>query len=227
MGIQTQVNWLGKSGGSSNSELKLNWREVNYCVIDLETTGLDLKNDEIISIGAVQIQSGRVISEANYYQQVRPKQIPSPSSIQIHGIRPVDLEGAPSIGEVLPEFAERIRGRVVVAHAAWVENAFLKDYLQDLHVDLSWRLIDTAGLARISNAVNEDLDHEPSLEHLARSLDLPVYSPHHALGDALTTAIIFLALATKLERAKREKDGSNLSLKQLLKMSEKSSRTPW
>ncbi len=208
-------------------DLNINWRDANYCVIDLETTGLDFKNDEIVSIGAVQIQSGRVITEANYYQQVRPRKILSPSSIQIHGIRSVDLADAPPIEEVLPPFVDKLSGRVLVAHAAWVENGFLRDRLRGFNLDISKGIIDTAGLARFCNVVEVDLVHEPSLEHLAKTLNLPVYSPHHALGDALTTAIIFLALATKLESAEREKGRSVLTLKELLKMSEKASRTRW
>lgn len=227
MGVETPVSLLARLKRSANMDLNVNWRDANYCVIDLETTGLDFKKDEIISIGAVQIQSGRIITAANYYQQVRPRQLPSPTSIQIHGIRAVDLEEAPPIEDVFPEFAERLRGRVVVAHAAWVENAFLKDRLQELNLDFSNGLIDTAGLARICGAVDADLDHEPSLEYLAKSLGLPVYSPHHALGDALTTALILLALATKLERSKRERGAPVLTLKALLKMSEKSSRMQW
>jgi DNA polymerase-3 subunit epsilon len=35
----------------------------------------------------------------------------------------------------------------------------------------------------------------------ARRLGLPVHSPHHAQGDALTTAQLFLALASRLDRA--------------------------
>lgn len=221
------MNLLARLKRSVHVDLNVNWRDAEYCVIDLETTGLDFKNDEIISMGAVSIQSGRVITQANYYQQVRPTQIPSPSSIQIHGIRAVDLADAPPIDVVFPQFADRLRGRVLVAHAAWVENAFLKDHLHELNLDFSKRLIDTAGLARVCNVVDADSVHEPSLEHLARSLKLPVYSPHHALGDALTTAIIFLALATKLESAGREKGESVLTLKELLKMSERSSRTRW
>ncbi len=205
----------------------MNWREVNYCSIDLETTGLDFKKDEIISIGAAQIQSGRIVTQANYYREVRPKQIPSPSSIRIHGIRAVDLESAPPIEEIIPEFAERLRGRVVIAHAAWVENGFLQDHLETINLDFSKKLIDTAGLARTCGVVDVDLDHEPSLEYLAKTLKLPAYSPHHALGDALTTAIIFLALATELERRKLEKGKSVLTLGELLKLSVKSARTQW
>lgn len=221
------MSWLGKLNRFAKSDLDTNWREVNYCSIDLETTGLDFKKDEIISIGAAQIQSGRIVTQANYYREVRPKQIPSPSSIRIHGIRAVDLESAPPIEEIIPEFAERLRGRVVIAHAAWVENGFLQDHLETINLDFSKKLIDTAGLARTCGVVDVDLDHEPSLEYLAKTLKLPAYSPHHALGDALTTAIIFLALATELERRKLEKGKSVLTLGELLKLSVKSARTQW
>ena len=221
------MSWLAKLNRRTNSDLDSNWREINYCVIDLETTGLDFKTDEIVSMGAVQIHSARIITEENYYREVRPKQNPTSTSIRIHGIRGVDLAGAAPIEEVLPEFASQVRGRVVVAHAAWIENAFLKDRLGNLDLDYSKRLLDTAALARTYDIVEEDTDHEPSLELLARVLKLPVYSPHHALGDALTTAVIFLALATEFERQKMEKGGSMLTLRELLKLSEKSARTQW
>ena len=43
-------------------------------------------------------------------------------------------------------------------------------------------------------------EHEPiALSDLARGLGLPVHRPHHADGDALTTAQAFIALATHLE----------------------------
>lgn len=225
MGIESHLSWFAKLNRRANSDLDSNWREINYCAIDLETTGLDFKTDEIISIGAVQIQSARIITEANYYREVRPKQDPTSNSIRIHGIRAVDLADAAPIESVMPEIADLLRGRVVIAHAAWIENAFLKERLRNLDIDYSKRMIDTAGLARACEFVEDDIDQEPSLELLARALKLPVYSPHHALGDALTTAIIFLALATEIERRKLEKGGSMLNLRELLKMSEKSART--
>ena len=59
-------------------------------------------------------------------------------------------------------------------------------------------MIDTAALARaLGYAKHSPQGREPSLELLARRLSLPVYAPHHALGDAITTAAVFLALATK------------------------------
>lgn len=227
MGIEGKLNWLGKFNRISKSELESNWRDIEYCSIDLETTGLDLKKDEIISIGAVQISHARANTEENYYREIRPRHMPTPSSILIHGMRAVDLEGASPIEVVFPEFAERIRGRVVVAHAAWVESGFLETHLEKVGIDISKRLIDTAALARTCDVVEVDFTSEPSLEHVARKLNLPAYSPHNALGDALTTAVVFLALATELERKRLEKGKSFLTLRELLKISAKSARTQW
>jgi len=225
MGIEVELIRLGKLNRLANSDLDSNWRDIDYCAIDLETTGLNLKRDEIISIGAIQIHQARIKTEENYYREVRPIQMPSPLSIVIHGIRAIDLETAPRIKDVLPDFVERMRGRVLIAHAAWVENAFLKRHLDGADLNILKRLIDTASLARTGKHVVNDIDREPSLELLAHKLNLPVYSPHHALGDALTTAIVFLALVTELEREKLDKGASMLTLRDLLKTSAKAART--
>ena len=58
--------------------------------------------------------------------------------------------------------------------------------------------------------------HAPSLSVLARSLNLPVHRPHHADGDALTTAQVFIALATHLETLE-----SPLTVGRLVGISEK------
>jgi DNA polymerase-3 subunit epsilon len=47
-----------------------------------------------------------------------------------------------------------------------------------------------------------------SLSELAGALGLPAERPHHALGDALTTAQVFLALATYLDGVRHETVGT-------------------
>ena len=55
-------------------------------------------------------------------------------------------------------------------------------------------------------------------------IHLPVYAPHNALGDALTTAVVFLALATELEREQLAKGASGLTLRKLLEISVKNAK---
>ena len=90
----------------------------------------------------------------------------------------------------------------MIAHAAWIERAFLSRLLRQAGLRFAAPVIDTAALARaLGYAQVGSQGREPSLELLARQLALPVYAPHHALGDAVTTAAVFLALATKAEKA--------------------------
>jgi DNA polymerase-3 subunit epsilon len=99
---------------------------------------------------------------------------------------------------VLLRLRDHVAGSALVAHAAWVERAFLNRALRPLGERVPDRLVDTAALARHLGLV-ERSEREPSLEALARQLRLPVHTPHHALGDAVTTAEVFLVEATAIE----------------------------
>jgi DNA polymerase-3 subunit epsilon len=89
---------------------------------------------------------------------------------------------------------------VLVAHVASVEEAFLGAALRQHGLRLSNRIIDTAALASELQRRRRQPRTDPTdLSSLARGLGLPVHRPHHADGDALTTAQVFLALATHLD----------------------------
>ena len=198
------------------------WRDYDFLAIDVETTGLDLVNDQVISIGAVPIHDGRFRGVGNFYQQVSPTRSPSASSIVVHGIRSGDLQAAQPAAEVFPHLIALMQERLIIAHAAWVEKAFLSHRLKSYGYAYPRRVVDTAALARNLGLVDLDSGYEPSLELLAKELNLPIYSPHHALGDAMTTAGLFLALVAKIERREREKGVDHLTLKKLLELSRQS-----
>ena len=60
------------------------------------------------------------------------------------------------------------------------------------------------GSAELPPAASEPV----GLSDLARSLGLPVHRPHHADGDALTTAQVFIALATHLDSVQAQTIGT-------------------
>jgi hypothetical protein len=66
-------------------------------VIDLETTGLDLRHDEIVSFGAVIIKGARILCETVAHGHVRPAREISTASVKVHGLRASDLLDAPPI----------------------------------------------------------------------------------------------------------------------------------
>jgi DNA polymerase III subunit epsilon len=185
------------------------WREAAYAVVDLETTGLDPKQDEIISFAAVPIDAGRITVGAVSTLMIRPSRMPEAETIRIHGLRPQDLAEAQELPAVLDGILEALTGRVLVAHAAWVERGFLSEAIKEAGVRLRRPVIDTAALFRRWEGRGGEGDEAAvRLSHAARELGLPVHRPHHADGDALTTAQLFLALATRLDAREPQRMGS-------------------
>ncbi len=177
------------------------WREVEYCVVDVEATGLDLRRDALISFGSVVITAGRMRCETAWYTDVRPAQRISAEAASVHGLRDQDLDAAPELEDVVDGIAAQLDGRVLVAHAAWVERAFLTRALRSGGRRLGTPVVDTAALLRVAGLAQAGTGYEPDVEEMAERLGLCVHTPHHALGDALTTGEVFLAVVTKLERA--------------------------
>jgi DNA polymerase-3 subunit epsilon len=175
------------------------WRAAEYCVLDLETTGLDLARDDIVSYGAALVVDGRIPVGRTAYREVRPTRPVSVEALTVHSLRTADLAAAPSIDEVLPDLIDLLAGRVLVAHAAWVERAFLDRALRGRGHRIGRTVVDTAALLRACRLADTSSGAEPNLEAAARRLGLPVHTPHHALGDAFTTAQLFLALVARLE----------------------------
>jgi len=174
------------------------WTSAPWAVLDFETTGLNARVDSIISVGVVPIDNASADLGSSYYSLVRPETPVSPASSEVHGLRAADLEEAPTCHHVAQALADAIGDRLLVAHAAWVETGFLAALQDHTGVGLPRPVADTAALCRRAGIVAAQPSHEPSLELVARRLQLPVYSPHHALGDALTTAVVFMALAHRL-----------------------------
>jgi DNA polymerase-3 subunit epsilon len=177
------------------------WREVELVVVDLETTGLNPLRDEIISFAAIPVSQGRVRPAEVVSTLLRPRRPPAAAGIRIHGLRESDLRDQPGLEQRIDVITGALRDRVLVAHCAWIETRFLAAALADHDRIPEGPVIDTmmlgpAVLARRGIPCPD----APSLEFLARALGLPVHRPHHADGDALTTAQVFIALAVHLER---------------------------
>jgi DNA polymerase-3 subunit epsilon len=176
------------------------WRLAEYASLDFETTGLDLRHDQVISFGAVPIRDGRVVLGGSTYREVQPSTALKPESIVVHGLRPVDLVEAPTLDRVEDDLREALAGRYVVAWAAEIEASFLARVFGRSATWWRRRIIDVLRLAILADrAVGEGHD-DYSLTAVADRLGVPVEQPHHALDDALTTAQVFLVLVPELER---------------------------
>jgi DNA polymerase-3 subunit epsilon len=165
--------------------------DLAYTVFDTETTGLDPDlGDEILSIGAARIVNRRLLRSETFDALVDPRRgIPEPS-IAIHGITPARVAGQPVIGEVLPRLWRFAEDTVLVGHNAAFDMRFLQRKEGETGVRFAQPVLDTLLLA----AVVQPSEASQSLESLAKRLGIALEGRHTALGDALVTGEIFLAL---------------------------------
>jgi len=185
------------------------WREADFCVIDIETTGLDPADDEIISFAALHVARGRLRLDDALYRLVRPRRMPGQETIVIHGLRSAELVDAAPFAETLDGLLEALTGRAMVAHVASIEEGFLGTAFRDSGIRFINPIVDTAALAAELFRLRERVPPRSlGLAPLADALGLPVHRPHEADGDALTTAQVFLALATHLDRFSPQTVGS-------------------
>lgn len=174
-------------------------------MVDLELSGLDPRRGEIVSFAALAIEDGRVVLHSAVAGLARPTRPLAAESIRVHGIRAADLAQAPALEVAIAPLLEAMSGRILVAHHAAVEKAFLRRALRGAGVRLRGPVLDTAVLARLWLAERDGvLPPRMELGQLARAHGLPVHAPHTAAGDALTTAQLFLASVSALDARRAE-----------------------
>ena len=181
------------------------WREARYCVVDLELSGLDPKVHEIVSFCAIPVDHGVLRLSGAVHGLARPTRPVPEEAIRIHGIRSADLADAPPIEEAVRAILPVMSGRILVAHHASIERAFLGRALRRAGVRIRGPVIDTAVLARLWIGERDGtVPSRMTLGGLATACRLPAHSPHTAVGDTLTTAQLFIATATQLDAVSPE-----------------------
>ena len=165
-------------------------------VIDTETTGLDPRKARVIELAGVRLLAGKLADGASFRQLLRPggDLIPAETT-RIHGIDDAAVAGAPVFADVWPAFQAFLAHSLLIGHTVGFDLAMLKREC-DL-AGLPWsrpRTLDTRLLAQI--AAPELAGY--TLEKLAGWLGVDAAGRHSALGDAITTARIFLALVPRL-----------------------------
>jgi DNA polymerase-3 subunit epsilon/ATP-dependent DNA helicase DinG len=168
------------------TQLKNNLNDIknnnNFCIIDLETTGLDPKNDCIIEIGIiVYVDSIVTKSFRSYINSHKP--IPSIVS-EITGITDADLTGSPEFMSVSNTIMELISDNTIVGHNIKFDLEFLKKY----GLLLNNRTIDTLDLSYVAFPMSTDY----SLAGLATYLKIDSAISHRALDDCKTTLELLL-----------------------------------
>lgn len=167
-------------------------------VLDTETTSLDARAARIIQIGAVRVKNGAIDPAERLDILVDPGQPIPPTTIKVHGITDAMVAGQAKFKEAASRLADFVGARPVIGHTIAYDTTVLqREYALAGLAYPKWRTLDVRHLARV--ATPELADH--GLDRLCEWLGIENAARHNALGDAVATAEVYLALIPRLRAA--------------------------
>jgi len=165
-----------------------------YVCLDTETTGLNPKKDEILSIGAVIIKDNKILMRKTLNIFVKPSKNVSAESIKIHHIRPIDLEHALDPKDAILELLDFIGCRPIVGYYIKFDMAMISKYTKKyIGIKLPNESIEVSSMYYKTRPKNSEYQFiDLKFDTIMKTLDIPVLGKHDALNDAIMTAMIFL-----------------------------------
>jgi DNA polymerase-3 subunit epsilon len=173
-----------------------------WVALDCETTGLDRRRDEIISIGAVRIAGERLLTSERLELLVHPERGVSPESVRIHRLRSRDLAQGLPAEEAVRRLLRFVGSRPLVGYYLEFDVAMLNRIARPLlGMSLPQQAIEVSALYydykfrqlppyRQHDNAGIDL----RFDTMMRDLDLPLRDAHDALNDAVMAGLAFIKL---------------------------------
>lgn len=168
---------------------------INAVAFDTETTGLDTSRARIIQIGGVRIRQAQVLAHESFTQYVNPAEPIPPASTVIHHITDADVASAATFEAVNNAFKLWCDDTILIGYATGFDLAMLRR--EHLLAGLAWEAPQALDVRHLAQIVAPNLP-DNSLDTLADWLGIKISGRHSALGDALATANIFIALIPRL-----------------------------
>lgn len=166
-----------------------------YLVIDLELTGLDAKQHEIVSVAWVLVDQQCIkLSKAEHYINKEVKQLEQ--SPIFHGIAQQEVAQGQSLSDILNKLSRHFDDAILVFHNATLDWSFLKCAFKAHGISAKPKLIvDTFQIEkkRLLQQGQEIALDDLTLSACRARYGLPYYANHHALTDATATAELLLA----------------------------------
>lgn len=170
--------------------------------LDCETTGLDTRHDEVLTIAAIRIRGRRILCADRLTLTLRPERAPTAETVKVHWLRPVDVAEGLTMAEALPQLLRFIGGRPLVGYFIDFDVAMLSRYarrqigcgLPNPTIEVSamyhrWRYAQSHWIGKTCDL---------KFDTIRRDLDLPLLPQHDAFNDALSAAMMFVTLRQRL-----------------------------
>ncbi len=166
----------------------------NFCVIDIETTGLDSTFNEIIDISAIKVKEFEIID--TFSTLVKPEEPIDEFITNLTGITNEMVFNSPKINDVMPEFLKFIGNNILIGHNVNFDINFIYDNCLRNGTYLGNDFVDTM---RISRRMHPELAHH-RLKDLVHFYSLEQETAHRALADCQTTLECYLKLRNEFSQ---------------------------
>ncbi|GCE17061.1 exonuclease domain-containing protein [Dictyobacter kobayashii] len=179
-----EIRWSLRAWKSTQQSLE----NVEFVVIDTETTGLRPGSDRVIEVAAVRVGRGQILD--SYHSLINPGRRIPPFIERFTGITQTMVNEAPLASQVLPELLDFIDGAPLVGHNLGFDLNFLTFEAQLLGLSFPIDGFDTIPLARRFLPALKRF----KLDMVAAHLNIETIHRHRAFGDAEVTAEVFLRI---------------------------------
>ena len=216
--LQQRLAKLPALAGLSECSL----REQRWVVLDLETTGLNMSKDRVLSIGAVVIEDGAIDFRQQFERTLQCRELKLSPSVLIHGLGPSAIAAGSDPAEALLELLEFIGDSPVLAfHAPFDQHMLGRAVKEHLGHKLQHVFLDVADIAPF--LCPQAQIREAGLDEWIEWFRLEVFERHNASADALATAELALIL---FSRARAQQIYSPLQLQQRLNQWKRRQQAP-
>ena len=173
-----------------------------WVALDCETTGLNVRSDEIISIGAVRIVGQRILTSQRLELLVRPDKGVSAESVRIHRLRSSDVAQGLPLDEAMRQLLHFIGSRPLVGYYLEFDVAMLQRAIRPLlgvglpqpKIEISALYYDHKFRQLPPYQQHDNADIDLRFDTLMADLQLPRRDAHDALNDAVMAALAFIKL---------------------------------
>ena len=160
----------------------------SYVSFDIETTGFNHLEDEIIEIGAIKVENGEIVDK--FETLICPEKLIDFTITELTGISNAMVLDAPTISEKIISFLDFVDNYVVLGHNVKFDIRFIKAACSKVKKDFNNTYIDTLDLSR---------DYLPQLSHhrlqdMCEVFGIDNINSHRALSDCIATHELYQGL---------------------------------
>lgn len=163
-------------------------RWTTFVCFDIETTGLNPSNAEIIEIGALKVRDGKVIQ--TFSEFIRPMNGVPKNITALTGIKDTMVQDAAPVDIVIRRFIDFVEEDILIGHNIMFDYSFIKTAANREHLHFEKKGIDTLELCR---KLHKELESK-SLESMCKHYNIINRHAHRAYDDAKATALLYVNL---------------------------------